>query len=71
MRKRINAKSLIHALFKGWKTRKIVNSLSQEIQEFVNTDDIFAKIRLKRSFYLLYDNVVSNKLWLNKNIYRL
>jgi hypothetical protein len=61
----------MYAWFLGWRVRRIVNALSKEIQEYVNCEDLFAKERLKRNFFLLYDNVVNNKLWLSKNFYRL
>jgi hypothetical protein len=40
------AKSLLLSLFKGWKTRKIVNALAKEIQDYVNCEDHYLKQRL-------------------------
>eukprot|EP00347_Sterkiella_histriomuscorum_P021453 403333923 len=69
--KRIKARKLIFGLFQGWKTRKIVNSLSKEIQDYVNQDQGYHKMRLKSHFLVLYENVQKNELWLSKNQFRL
>ena len=67
LEKRMKAKKLIYSLFKGWKTRRIVNALSKEIQDYVNCEDVYLKMRLKNQFLVLFESVVSNSLWLAKN----
>ncbi|CDW83456.1 UNKNOWN [Stylonychia lemnae] len=69
--KRINARAQIFSLFQGWKTRKIVNSLAKEIQDYVNCDEGYQKMRLKNHFLVLFDSVIKNNLWLTKNLFRL
>ena len=71
LKKRIEAKKKIYSIFLGWRTRKIINSLAKEILEFVNTEDMLVKLKAKRNFHTLYENVVKNSLWLTKNHYRL
>jgi hypothetical protein len=65
------AKQEILSLYYGWMTRKVVNCLAKEIQDYVNMDDVYQKERLKRHFLVLFDNVIKNKLWLQKYGYRL
>lgn len=72
--KRQRSKKVLLALFQGWKTRRIVNSLAKEIQDYVNCDEVtnpYLKTRLKNHFLVLFENVIKNELWLSKNRFRL
>jgi hypothetical protein len=71
LRKRIAAKKLILSLFKGWKIRRVINALSKEIQDYVNCEDPYQRLRLKSQFLVLYESVMANSLWVSKNFYRL
>ncbi len=68
---KIKAKKMLLSLYFGWRTRKIVNCLSKEIQDYVNCDEGYHKMRLKTHFQVLFDSVVKNQLWLQCNQFRL
>jgi len=55
------------AAFLGWRTRRVVNSLAQEVQDYVNCEDGPNKQALKVMFHNLYESVMHHKLWLLKN----
>jgi hypothetical protein len=47
-------------VFNGWRTRRVINCLAQEIQNYVNQEDHREKNRLKGSFIGLFENVVKH-----------
>jgi hypothetical protein len=55
------------AAFLGWRTRRIVNSLALEIQDYVNCEEPAQKHALKTLFLTLFEGVILHKLWLHKN----
>jgi hypothetical protein len=57
----------MRAVVNGWKVRQIINSLANEIQDFVNCDLPQERQRLKSVFLALYESVVHHRLWLKKN----
>ncbi|TNV86984.1 hypothetical protein FGO68_gene1077 [Halteria grandinella] len=60
-------KQIMLAAFLGWRTRRVVNSLAQEVQDYVNCEDGPSKQALKVMFHNLYESVMQHKLWLLKN----
>lgn len=51
-------KQIMLAAFLGWKTRRVVNSLSLEVQDYVNCEEGTMKKQLKALFHTLYESVV-------------
>lgn len=59
-------KARLGALVKGWTTRKALNCLSSEINEYVQNRDRIQKERLRCEFNLLFERVMEDKLFLPK-----
>lgn len=51
----------------AWRTRRALNCLGAEVQQFVNCEVRSRKNRLRQEFHLLFDKVMSEKLYLEKN----
>lgn len=55
------------AVVRAWRTRRALNCLGVEVQNYVNCDDLAKKRRLGQEFYLLFEIVLQEKLYLEKN----
>ena len=55
----------------GMRTRKSVNCLAHQVQEYVNCDSASRKARLRQEFHGLYDRVFREKLYMKKNFKKL
>ena len=64
-RKRI--KTLLINVVEAWSTRRALNCLGSEVQEYVNCDDSYKKAKLRIQFHDLFDQVLSSKLYLESN----
>ena len=52
----------------AWRTRRALNCLGQEVQEFVNCEVNTKKARLRRHFHRMFDQVLREKLYLEANL---
>jgi hypothetical protein len=68
---RKSVKSHLAAVVTAWRTRRALNCLGTEVQTYVNCETPGKKDRLKQEFHLLFDIVMQDKLYLEKNAYRL
>jgi hypothetical protein len=64
-------KTLLMATVQAWRTRRALNCLASEVQQFVNCDNQIRKCRLREEFHLLYEKVIEDKLYLWKNAKKL
>ena len=58
---------MLLSAFIGWTTRKAVNCLSNEIQDYVNCEDLNLKPYCRKHFQHLFGIIVERKLWLQHN----
>ncbi len=58
----------LNAIIEAWRTRRALNCLQREIQRFVNCEKLTKKNRLRQEFHLLFSKVLSQKLYLAKNV---
>lgn len=61
----------ITALAQAWRTRRALNALVVEVQQFVNCDNPAKKHRLRLEFNLLFQKVLHEKLYMCKNARKL
>jgi hypothetical protein len=59
------------AVVTAWRTRRALNCLGAEVQIYVNCEDSGKKDRLRMEFHLIFDIVLKDKLFLEKNQLRL
>lgn len=64
---RCHIKAQLMTVVVAWRTRRALNCLSSEIQQFVNCETHPRKHRLRQEFHLLFDKILSDKLYLAKN----
>ena len=55
------------AVVRAWRTRRALNCLGAEVQSYVNCEASGKKERLRQEFHLLFDIVLQEKLYLEKN----
>ena len=51
----------------AWRTRRALNCLGNEVQEYVNCEDADMKAKLRDQFHALFDTVLAQKLYMEKN----
>ena len=61
-------KMIIMNTVEAWRTRRALNCLGQEVQEFVNCEVNSKKTRLRRHFHRMFDQVLREKLYLEANL---
>ena len=61
-------KMIIMNTVEAWRTRRALNCLGQEVQEFVNCEQDKQKAKLRRSFHKMFERVLSEKLYLEANL---
>lgn len=71
MKWRHSVKLHLMAAVRAWRTRRVLNCLGAEVQNYVNCECVGKKERLKQEFHLLFDIVMQDKLYLENNAYRL
>ena len=54
-------------MVEAWRTRRALNCLAVEVQEFVNCEVESRRERLRLQFHLLFEQVLDRKLYLEKN----
>lgn len=64
---RKHVKILLMSTVQAWRTRRALNCLGAEVQQFVNCEVRSRKNRLRQEFHLLFDKVMSDMLYLEKN----
>ena len=52
----------------AWRTRRALNCLGQEVQEFVNCEVASKKMKLRKHFHKMFDKVLEEKLYLETNL---
>lgn len=62
---------IVNDLVIAWKTRRSLNCLGTEVQEFVNCEDVKQRHELRANFHLLFSKVLKNKLYLEDNFEKL
>ena len=62
---------IVNDLGVAWKTRRSLNCLGSEVQEFVNCENEAQRLILRRQFHQLYDKVIEKKLFLEVNFDKL
>jgi hypothetical protein len=55
----------------AWRTRRALNCLGAEVQEYVNCEEPKAKKLLRNKFHTLFAKVFKNKLYLEVNAQKL
>ncbi len=55
------------AVVEAWRTRRSLNCLGDEVQEYVNCEHAARRDCLKQQFQLLFDKVMADQLYLEKN----
>ena len=55
----------------AWRTRRALNCLGTEVQKYVNCEVESRRVRLKQEFHLLFEHVLLDKLYLERNATRL
>jgi len=58
-------------LCKAWRTRRSLNCLGAEVQEFVNCENHRQRFELRNYFHMLFSKVVRNRLYLESNFDKL
>ena len=71
MQRRRRLKMIVSDLCIAWRTRRSLNCLGTEVQEFVNCENEKQRSELRNHFHLLFDKVLRNKLFLESNFDRL
>lgn len=57
---------LLRNVVQAWRTRRALNCLCNEVQDFVNCEDMCLKARLRAKFHSLFGTVLANRLYLEK-----
>ena len=65
--KRQRLKMIVTDLATAWKTRRSLNCLGSEVQEFVNCENERQRCQLRGQFHTLFYTVIRNKLYLEDN----
>ena len=65
--KRHRLKMIVTDLVTAWKTRRSLNCLGSEVQEFVNCENERQRCQLRSQFHTLFHSVIKNKLYLEDN----
>lgn len=68
---RKSVKQHLMAVVNAWRTRRSLNCLGAEVQSYVNCEESGKKERLRMEFHLLFDIVLKDKLYLEKNQLRM
>ena len=58
---------IVTDLVTAWKTRRSLNCLGSEVQEFVNCENPKQRNELRNQFHVLFCNVLDSKLYLEEN----
>ena len=61
---RQRVKSILMNVVEAWRTRRALNCLGSEVQEYVNCEVPAKKARMRVQFLELFDQVLANKLYL-------
>ena len=69
--KRRRLSMIITDLVTAWKTRRSLNCLGTEVQEFVNCENNKQRAELRSHFHTLFSRVLKNKLFLEENFDKL
>ena len=64
IKRRHRLKMIITDLCSAWRTRRSLNCLGTEVQEFVNCENARQRVELRKHFHMLFSKVVQNKLFL-------
>ena len=62
---------IVTDLVTAWRTRRSLNCLGNEVQEFVNCENDKQRAELRNRFHTMFVKVVENKLYLESNFDRL
>lgn len=62
--KRQRLKMIVSDVVAAWKTRRSLNCLGDEVQEFVNCENEKQRGHLRNSFHILFQKVMEQKLYL-------
>ena len=69
--KRKRLKMIVTDLVTAWKTRRSLNCLGSEVQEFVNCENERQRFELRNQFHFLFSKVLRNKLYREENFDKL
>ena len=69
--KRQRLKMIVTDLVTAWKTRRSLNCLGHEVQEFVNCENQRKRFELRSQFHQLFHKVIRSKLYLEANFEKL
>lgn len=58
-------------MVEAWRTRRALNCLAYEVQEFVNCEVEERRMKLRLQFHMLFENVLKHKLYLEENYLKL
>ena len=61
---RQRVKTILINVVEAWRTRRALNCLGSEVQEYVNCENSYKKAKLRVQFHDLFDQVLYNKLYL-------
>ena len=62
---------IVNDTVKAWRTRRALNCLGNEVQDFVNCEDNRQRSHFKEMFHNLFKIVIAKKLYLEKNFEKL
>lgn len=62
---------VLRDVVQAWRTRRTLNCLCNEVQDFVNCEDGYTKGKLRDKFHALFKTVLTNRMYLEKRAMQL